>query len=125
MAKRRAPRGRPYDELRRRVLAFRDARDWKRFHNPKDLAISISLEAAELLEHFQWKSPEEVAAHLAGRRGHGEVSDEMADVQCLLLALADAAGIDLYEATLRKLRKAARKYPVRKARGTAAKYTDL
>lgn len=122
--KRKRP-DRAFDELRRRVLAFRDARDWKRFHNPKDLAISISLEAAELLEHFQWKTPEEVAAHLASRKGHGEVSDEMADVQCLLLSLADAAGVDLYEATIRKLRKAARKYPVRKARGRATKYTDL
>ena len=125
MRRRRRSGNRAFDELRRRVLAFRDARDWKRFHNPKDLAISISLEAAELLEHFQWRSPAEVAAHLASRRGHGEVSDEMADVQCLLLSLADAAGIDLYEATIRKLRKAARKYPVRKARGRATKYTDL
>src|SRR5258706_13353152 len=116
---------RPFDELRRRVLAFRDARDWKQFHNPKDLAISVALEAAELLEHFQWKDPAEVAAHLADRRRREEVADEMADVQCLLLSPPDAARVDLYEATLRKLRKAARKYPVRKARGRAAKYTEL
>jgi NTP pyrophosphatase (non-canonical NTP hydrolase) len=124
-AGKRGPKPRPYDELRRRVLAFRDARDWRRFHNPKDLAISVSLEAAELLEHFQWKDPAEVAAHLSDPRRREEVADEMADVQCLLLSLADAAGVDLYEATLRKLRKAARKYPVRKARGRATKYTDL
>ncbi len=116
---------RPFDELRRRVLAFRDARDWKQFHNPKDLAISVALEAAELLEHFQWKTPGEVAAYLADPRRRGEVADEMADVQCLLLSLGDAAGVDLYAATLRKLHKAARKYPVRKARGRAAKYTEL
>jgi dCTP diphosphatase len=119
------PGGRPYDELLRRVLAFRDARDWKQFHNPKDLAISVALEAAELLEHFQWKTPAEVEAHLRDPRRRGEVADEMADVQCLLLSLSDAAGIDLYAATLKKLRKAARKYPVRKARGRAAKYTEL
>ena len=116
---------RPYEELMRRVLAFRDARDWKKFHNPKDLAISVALEAAELLEHFQWRTPEEVAAHLADPRRRGEVADEMADIQCLLLSLGDAAGVDLYAATLRKLRKAARKYPVRKAKGRATKYDEL
>jgi len=125
MPRRRPGPRRDYDELLRRVLAFRDARDWKRFHNPKDLAISIALEAAELLEHFQWKGPEEVRAHLADRRRRGELADEMADVQCLLLSLSDAAGVDLHDATLRKLRKAARKYPVRKSRGRAAKYTEL
>lgn len=124
MARRRS-RPRRYAELEEAVRRFRDARDWRRFHNPKDLAISISLEAAELLEHFQWRTPEQVAAHLADRRTRIEVADEMADVQSLLLSLADVAGIDLHAATLAKLRKAARKYPVRKARGTAAKYTDL
>ena len=118
-------RDRSFDELLRRVLAFRDARDWKRFHNPKDLAISVSLEAAELLEHFQWKTLAEVEAHLADPRLREEVADEMADVQCLLLGLSDAAGVDLHAATLRKLRKAARKYPVRKARGSAKKYDEL
>lgn len=123
--KRRPAKRRAYDDLRRAVLAFRDARDWKQFHNPKDLSISITLEAAELLEHFQWKTPAEVVAHLASARRKEEVADEMADVQCLLLALGDAAGVDLYDATLRKLRKAARKYPVRRARGSAKKYTEL
>lgn len=119
------PCDRSFDELLRRVLAFRDARGWKRFHNPKDLAISVALEAAELLEHFQWKTGAEVEAHLADPRLREEVADEMADVQCLLLGLSDAAGVDLHAATLRKLRKAARKYPVRKARGTAKKYDEL
>jgi NTP pyrophosphatase (non-canonical NTP hydrolase) len=121
----RSASGRPFEELRRRVLAFRDARDWKQFHNPKDLAISLALEAAEVLEHFQWKTPREVEARLADPRRLEALADELADVQCLLLSLADAAGVDLYAATLRKLRKAARKYPVRKARGTAAKYDEL
>ena len=125
MARARRRAARDHDALLRRVLAFRDARDWKKFHNPKDLAISIALEAAELLEHFQWRTPEEVRAHLADPRRREEVADEMADVQCLLLSLSDAAGVDLYAATLRKLRKAARKYPVRKSRGRATKYTEL
>lgn len=122
---RQRPTDRSFDELLRSVLAFRDAREWKRFHNPKDLAISVALEAAELLEHFQWKTPREVAAHLADPRCREQVADEMADVQCLLLSLSDAAGVDLHAATLRKLRKAARKYPVSRARGTATKYTEL
>lgn len=123
--RRKPPADRSLDDLLRRVLAFRDAREWKPFHNPKDLAISIALEAAELLEHFQWKTPEEVRAHLADPRRHGEVADEMADVQCLLLSLSDAAGVDLHAATVGKLRKAARKYPVSRSRGTARKYTEL
>jgi dCTP diphosphatase len=125
MARNRRRRERRYEELEEAVRRFRDARDWRRFHNPKDLAISICLEAAELLEHFQWRTPEQVADHLADRKRKVEVADEMADVQCLLLSLADAAGIDLHAATLAKLKKAARKYPVRRARGTAAKYTEL
>jgi len=122
---RKGAEDRSTDALLRAVLAFRDARDWKRFHNPKDLAISIALEAAELLEHFQWKTAAEVEARLGDPRLREALADEMADVQCLLLSLSDAAGVDLHAATLRKLRKAARKYPVRKARGTAKKYDEL
>jgi NTP pyrophosphatase (non-canonical NTP hydrolase) len=112
-------------ELQRRVAAFRDARDWRQFHAPKDLAISIALEAAELLEHFQWKDEAVVAAHLARRRGREAVTAEMADVLLLLLSLADVLGVDLKGAALRKLRVNARKYPVARARGTAAKYHAL
>jgi len=131
-ARRRKPRAaakdvppRTLDDLLRRVLAFRDEREWKPFHNPKDLAISVTLEAAELLEHFQWKTPAEVRAHLADPGNHEEVGDEMADILCLLLSLSDAAGVDLHEAVVRKLGKAARKYPVEKCRGSARKYTEL
>ncbi len=120
-----SPAARGHDDLVRAVLAFRDARDWRQFHRPKDLAISLSLEVAELLEHFQWKDDEAAARHLRSRRGREAVADEMADVQMLLVSLADVAGIDLFDATLRKLRKAARKYPVRKARGSARKYDRL
>ncbi len=116
---------RSFDELRAAVLRFRDAREWKPFHKPKDLAISISLEAAELLEHFQWRDEAEVKAYLAKKRKHTEVADELADIQCLLLSMADAVDVDLHAATLRKLKKAARKYPVSKSKGTARKYRDL
>jgi len=115
----------PMDDLVKAVLAFRDERDWKQFHNPKDLAISITLEAAELLEHFQWKRPDEVEAFLAREEDRGRLGEEMADVLILLISLADAAGLDLLEAARRKLRQNATKYPVERARGTAKKYDEL
>jgi dCTP diphosphatase len=113
------------DELVKAVLAFRDQRDWKQFHNPKDLAISITLEAAELLEHFQWKSAGEVAAFVADESNRKRVGGEMADVLILLISLADALGLDLLEAARIKLRENARKYPVDLARGNARKYDEL
>ena len=113
------------NELVEAVLAFRDERDWCQFHNPKDIAISISLESAELLEHFQWKSPAEVAASLESEARRLEVAAEMADVLILLISMADAVGVDLVAAAKRKLAENARKYPVERAKGSARKYDDL
>jgi NTP pyrophosphatase (non-canonical NTP hydrolase) len=113
------------DDLVKGVLAFRDERDWGQFHNPKDLAISIMLEAAELLEHFQWKRPSEVEAFLAEEDNRRRLGEEMADVLILLISLADAAGLDLLDAARAKLRQNAMKYPVERARGTAKKYDEL
>jgi NTP pyrophosphatase (non-canonical NTP hydrolase) len=113
------------DELVRAVLAFRDDRDWKQFHNPKDLAISIMLEAAELLEHFQWKHAGEVEALLAKEENRRKLGEEMADVLILLVSLADAVGVDLLQAASAKLRENAAKYPVERAKGSARKYDDL
>ncbi len=113
------------DDLVREVLAFRDARDWRQFHNPKDLAISISLEAAELLEHFQWKAEAEVAAYLKVPENRRRVGEEMADVLILLISLADSVGLNLLEAASAKLQENARKYPVDRARGSARKYDAL
>ena len=110
-------------ELTDRIIKFRDARDWRQFHNPKDVAISLSLEAAELLEHFQWKDEAAAARHLRSAKEH--VSDELADVLYWVLLLAHDLGIDIRRAALRKLRKNAAKYPVRKARGRSAKYDKL
>jgi NTP pyrophosphatase (non-canonical NTP hydrolase) len=89
------------------------------------LAISISLEAAELLEVFQWKNPEEVTALVRDPQGHREVSWEMADILILLISLADILGTDLVKAALEKLQENERKYPVERARGSARKYRDL
>ncbi len=121
----RRPKPTPFDELVRQILAFRDRRDWRQFHSPKDLAISISLEAAELLEFFQWKNPEEVAALVTDPQRHREVSWEMADILILLISLADILGTDLVQAALEKLQENERKYPVERARGSARKYRDL
>lgn len=113
------------DDLVKAVLDFRDQRDWKQFHNPKDLAISITLEAAELLEHFQWKTASEVAELAASEENKRDVGEEMADVLILLISLADAMGLDLLEAARTKLRENARKYPVDRAKGNAKKYDEL
>jgi dCTP diphosphatase len=113
------------DDLVRAVLAFRDERDWQQFHNPKDLAISISLESAELLEPFQWKTPAEVATFLDSEENRRRVADEMADVLILLVSMADVVGVDLIEAARRKLAENARKYPVDLAKGNAKKYDTL
>jgi NTP pyrophosphatase (non-canonical NTP hydrolase) len=116
---------RPFEELLRRVLRFRDERDWRQYHHPKDLAISICLEAAELLEHFQWKDREEVRRMLADPEARHAAGEEMADILILLLSASDAVGVDLYAAVLAKLEKNAAKYPVEKAKGNARKYDRL
>jgi NTP pyrophosphatase (non-canonical NTP hydrolase) len=113
------------DDLVKAVVAFRDAREWRQFHNPKDLAISICLEAAELLESFQWKRPEEIAAFLAEGENLRRVGQEMADVVILLISMADVLGINLVEAARAKLEENARKYPVERAKGNATKYDAL
>ena len=111
------------DDLTRRIVAFRDARDWKRFHSPKNLAVSISIEAGELLELFQWSSDATAASDLAARKP--DVERELADVMIYCLLFAHDAGIDLNEAIARKLEENDAKYPAEKARGNRAKYTEL
>lgn len=112
-------------DLKKRVAAFRDARDWKKFHNPKDLAASISIEANELLELFQWKTPQEVEALLSDAKKRGEVQDELADIVVYCISAADQMDIDLSDAIEGKLRKNEAKYPVEKAFGNNKKYTEL
>jgi dCTP diphosphatase len=111
------------EAIRQRIRAFRDERDWMQFHSPKNLACSIAIEAAELLEHFQWKTPEE--SERAGLEKREEIAEEIADVAVYLIELADNLGIDLAEAIHRKIDRNAAKYPVEKARGSAKKYNEL
>ena len=102
------------------ILKFRDDRNWKQFHNPKDLAISISLEAAELLEVFQWSG-----ADLECRDKLDKIKEELADVVNYAVLMADACGLDLDEIVREKVRRNEEKYPVEKAYNNKAKYTEL
>jgi len=108
------------DETIRRVVQFRDDRDWRQFHTPKDLAISMSLEAAELLEIFQWSGTD-----LECLEKQDQVREELADILSYCILMADVCGFDLDAIMNEKVEKNAKKYPVEKARGTAAKYTEL
>src|SRR6185369_4309702 len=101
------------ESLLERIKAFNQARDWSQFHNPKDLAISLSLEASEVLEHFLWKNPDEIKEHLHIRKS--EVSDELADVFYNVLLMCQYFNIDIIAATHAKMDKNELKYPVNKA----------
>lgn len=102
------------------ILKFRDDRDWKQFHNPKDLAISISLEAAELLEVFQW-SAEDVTCD----NKMDKIREELADVVNYCVLMADVCGLNLDEIVLEKIKRNNEKYPVEKAKGSKEKYDKL
>lgn len=112
------------EDLQRKIVNFRDERDWKQFHTPKDLAMSISIEAAELLECFQWKNKEDVENYLLSDKSQ-EIGEEMADILIYLLNLSDVLNIDLLEIAYKKIEKNSLKYQVHKAKGNAKKYTEL
>ena len=114
-----------FEALTAAVREFRDARDWRQFHSLRNLIISLNLEGAELLELTQWKNDAEVEALPADPQATEALRDECADILLYLLLLADAAGIDLAGAARAKLVKNAEKYPVAKAYGSRAKYTEL
>ena len=114
-----------FESLTRALLEFRDARDWKQFHTLRNLIVSLNLEASELLELTQWKSDAEMAALVREPQRHEALADECADILLYLLLIADTAGVDLAAAARNKLAKNAAKYPVDKAYGSSAKYTEL
>ena len=105
------------------LISFRDARDWSQFHNPKNLASSISIEAGELLEHFQWLKPDESKQYIKDHKK--EVSSEMADVLNYLLIMAHDADIDLVDASIKKIEENNKKYPIEKSKGKSLKYNKL
>ena len=103
------------EELKETLIQFQKERDWKQFHTPENLAKSISIEAAELLEHFQWNNDYEKE----------EVVDELADVLTYCFFMADALDVDVEEIILNKLEKTAKKYPISKSKGVSTKYDKL
>lgn len=109
--------------LRDRLRTFAAARDWNQFHSPKNLAIALSVEAGELLEHFQWISDRASLALPPNKLG--EIKAEMADVLLYLIRLADVLNVDLVQAADGKIEANSRKYPVEKSRGSAKKYTEF
>jgi len=111
------------DDLTSKIVDFRDARDWKQFHNPKDMAISLVLEAAEVLEHFQWKNQAEVEDHVHKKKE--EVGEELADVLYWVLLMSHDLDIDVLDALEKKIKKNEDKYPVEKSRGVHKKYNEL
>lgn len=110
-------------ELQDKIRQFNDERDWGQYHNAKDTAESVIIEAAELLEHFQWKKPEEIEQYVNNHRT--EIGEEIADVAIYLFNLADKVGLDLRAVIEDKMAKNAKKYPVEKAKGSSKKYTEL
>ncbi len=110
-------------DLIRLVVKFRDQRNWRQFHNPKDVTLSLVLESAELMEHFQWKNEMEMQEHILVHKE--DISDELADVFYWVLLMANDLDIDLEKALKAKLKKNAAKYPVKKSKGSHKKYTEL
>lgn len=110
-------------ELRDGLRAFAAARDWDQFHSPKNLAVAVSVEAGELLEHFQWTT--EAQSEVLQPDSAAKIEEEMADVLLYLVRLADKLDIDLVKAARRKILLNADRYPVSKAKGSSSKYTEL
>jgi len=108
------------NDIQEKITQFRDDRNWKQFHNPKDLAISISLEAAELLEVFQWSGTDIEAGSKKDK-----IAEELADVLIYCGLMADAVGLDVEEIILKKLNRNDEKYPIDKAYGSSKKYNQL
>jgi NTP pyrophosphatase (non-canonical NTP hydrolase) len=104
-------------ELTKKLIAFRDARDWKQFHNPKDLAVALSIESSELLEAFLWKSSDEASQE--------KIKEELADVFAYAFLLANECGLDVAEIVAAKIEANNIKYPIEKVRGSAKKYNEI
>ena len=110
-------------DLQKKVIAFRDERNWKQFHNPKDSAIALNLEATEVMVHFLWKSEKEMKEYV--EKNKEAIGEELADTLYWVLLMSNDLNIDIEEAFTKKLVINEKKYPVRKSRGKHNKYTEL
>lgn len=111
------------DELIKKIIAFRNARDWKQFHNPKDVSLSLVLEAGEVMEHFQWKNKEEIKNYI--KTNKNAVGEELADVLYWVLLMSHDLKIDILDALDKKIKRNEDKYPVKKVKGKHTKYNKL
>lgn len=112
-------------EIKDRVLAFAKERDWEQFHAPKNLSMAIAAEAAELMEHFLWQSPEASRSDMEAENLRSKVEEELADVFIFAIEFANMTSIDIATIIDTKMKRNAEKYPVEKAKGRSVKYTEL
>lgn len=112
-------------EIKDSILAFARERDWEQFHSPKNLSMAIAAEAAELMEHFLWQSPEKSIADMELTELRAKAEEELADIIIYAIEFANVTGIDITRAIRSKMKRNAEKYPVEKARGRSDKYTEL
>lgn len=115
----------PLQEIKDRVFAFAQQRDWEQFHTPKNLSMAISAEAAELMEHFLWQSPEASRGDMKEPKLRAKVEEELADIFIFAIEFANVTGIDIAAIIESKMALNAKKYPVDKAKGRSEKYTEL
>lgn len=111
--------------IKEKVLDFAHEREWEQFHSPKNLSMAIAAEAAELMEHFLWTSPEASRTEIEDPKLRAKVEEELADVFIFAVEFANMTGIDIAQIIEAKMRRNAEKYPVEKAKGNSAKYTEL
>jgi len=113
------------EDLKNLLRSFRDARNWKQFHTPKNLSNAISIEASELMEHFLWKTDADIDELLKDPLVQSEIEEELADILCFCLNLANVLNVDIAQAVTDKIKKNDKKYPVEKAKGQHTKYNKL
>lgn len=113
------------DEIKQDIMAFAREREWEQFHSPKNLSMALAAEAAELMEHFLWVTPEQSRTVAADPAKRGPIAEELADVIIYALEFANATGLDVAASVRAKMLANGKKYPVEKARGRADKYTEL
>jgi NTP pyrophosphatase (non-canonical NTP hydrolase) len=111
------------EKLTQKIISFRDARNWKQFHNPKDVSLSLVLEASEVMELFQWKNKEEMNEYVKTHKDR--IGEELADVLYWVLLMSHDLEIDILDALDKKIKQNEKKYPVEKAKNNHAKYTEL
>lgn len=116
----KSPNSNIITDLTKRVIEYRDARDWKQFHSPKDVSTSLMLEAGEVAEHFLWKNQDEIEKHVA--KNKNAIGEELSDVLFCVLLMSHDLDIDIVEALVQKIKKNEKNYPISKSKGNIATY---